>query len=239
MNKITVENFNGPLDLLLQLIEDRKLEITKVSLVEVTEQYLATLKSASAELEKMPPGELAEFLAVASRLLLIKSKALLPYLIWDEDDDTADLERQLKIYKEYAEAASGLLRIINKKHFSYSRDKLVTVQDVGFQPPKSLSGAKLASTFMKIISGIEPAAADLPQRTIRKTVSIQEKIQQLRDTIWQKASVRFSEFLSMAKDRTEVIVSFLAVLELVKGRQVTVAQDQLFEDILVKKVNSN
>lgn len=236
MHTVKVDEFDGPLDLLLQLIEDRKLQITQVSLVEVTEQYLAVLQRSKAGLERLPPGELADFLAVASRLLLIKSKALLPYLVWEEDeaDEAAELERQLKLYKAYADASATLRDRIARRRFGYAREKLVTVDELGFQEPAGVTPRKLAAAFAAVLARIEPARA-LPKQVIRKTVNIQEKIQQLRDAVWQRATVRFSELLARAKDKTESIVSFLAVLELVKGRQVTVDQPGLFQDFVVKK----
>ena len=105
MHKVKVDQFEGPLDLLLQLIEENKLEITKVSLAAVTEQYIQVLNQAAKE--QVKASDLADFLVIAARLLLIKSRALLPFLEWGQDDEGEELTKQLKIYKEYSDPAFG------------------------------------------------------------------------------------------------------------------------------------
>ena len=231
MHKIKVKQFEGPLDLLLQLIEDQKLEITEVSLAEVTEQYIQLLHQQSTQ-EKIPADQLADFLVIAARLLLIKSRALLPFLVWEEEEPE-QLTSQLKIYKEYLEASKVIAALIAKKRFSFSREKLLTGQEITFSPPSQLKSSRLAEVFAEIIRALEPLIG-LPTEIIRKTISIQEKIQQIRQKIYQQATTRFSEILKDAKDRTEVVVSFLALLELVKQKIVVVRQKNTFDDILIE-----
>src|SRR3989338_5754378 len=231
MHKIKVKQFEGPLDLLLQLIEDQKLEITEVSLAEVTEQYIQLLHQQSTQ-EKIPADQLADFLVIAARLLLIKSRALLPFLVWEEEEPE-QLTSQLKIYKEYLDASKVIAALIAKKHFSFSREKLLTGQEITFSQPSQLKSSRLAEVFAEIIRALEPLIG-LPTEIIRKTISIQEKIQQIRQKIYQQATTRFSEILKDAKDRTEVVVSFLALLELVKQKIVVVRQKNTFDDILIE-----
>ena len=100
---IKIQKFEGPLDLLLQLIEQEELDITEISLAHITEQYLEYL----ATIEELYPDELADFLVVATKLLLIKSHMLLPELTL-EDEDEESLTRQLQLYKKYVEAARRL-----------------------------------------------------------------------------------------------------------------------------------
>lgn len=232
MYQIKIEHFEGPLDLLLQLIEQQRLDITQLALAHVTEQYIGIMHEAK---DAIGLDELADFLVIAAKLLVIKSKALLPYLIWDQDDDEDDLERQLKIYKEFYEASKVVGKIISKKHFAFSREKLLSAGDIGFQPPKSLTCAKLAKIYTQFINGLVPWMM-LPKGVIKKTINIQQKIQQIRDLIWQKTSARFSDLLKEAKDKTEVVVSFLALLELVKQRTVVVSQETIFEEIQITKI---
>ncbi len=234
MHKVKVAQFEGPLDLLLQLIEQQKLEITKVALAEVTEQYIQILNQSAQE--KIKTEELADFLVVAARLLLIKSKALLPFLQWDEDDETEELTNQLKIYKEYLEASKVIQSLISKKHYSFSRQKLLTTQAIGFAPPPKLTQDKLAGTFRDIISGLNPFL-NLPVEVVKKTINIQEKIAQIRQRIFAQASTKFSEILREAKNKTEIIVSFLAILELIKQKTITVQQTKNFEDIEIKRLD--
>ena len=234
MHKVKIKEFEGPLDLLLQLIEQQKLEITKVSLAQVTEQYIQILNQSTQD--QIKTEELADFLVVAARLLLIKSKALLPFLEWDDDEETEELTTQLKIYKEYLAASKVVQSLISKKRYGFSRTKLLTAEAIGFAPPPKLVKEKLAETLREIIKALNPLL-NLPTEVVRKTISIQEKISQIRDRIFQQASTRFSDILKEAKDRTEVIVSFLALLELIKQRTITVQQTKNFEDIEIKRLD--
>jgi len=233
IHKIKIEQFEGPLDLLLQLIEEEKLEITQVSLSQVTEQYIKVLNQRARE--NVRPEELADFLAIAARLLLIKSRALLPFLQWGEEDEGEELTHQLKIYKEYLQATKVIAGLIGKKHFSFARQKLHAVQEVEFSPPPSLTTVQLAKTFAEILRTIDPLV-NLPSEVIRKTISIQEKINQIRERLFSQAQASFSEILHEANDKTEVIVTFLALLELIKQRVVVVRQDKTFEDISIERI---
>ncbi|MFA6215001.1 MAG: segregation/condensation protein A [Patescibacteria group bacterium] len=234
MHKVKVQQFEGPLDLLLQLIEEQKLEITKVSLAQVTEQYIQILNQSTQS--AVSAEELADFLVIAARLLLIKSKALLPFLEWGEEEEGEELTKQLKIYKEYLEACKVVSGMIGKKRFSFSREKLLVAEEIGFAPPEKLTKNKLAQVFEEIIRGLAPIL-NLPTEVVRKTISIQEKIAQIREKIYRQASANFSEILREAKDRTEVIVSFLALLELIKQRVVVARQTKTFDDITIEKLN--
>lgn len=235
IHKIKIEQFEGPLDLLLQLIEEEKLEITQVSLSQVTEQYIKVLNQRARE--NVRPEELADFLAIAARLLLIKSRALLPFLQWGEEDEGEELTHQLKIYKEYLQATKVIAALIGKKHFSFARQKLHAAQEVEFSPPPSLTGVQLAKIFAEILRTIDPLV-NLPSEVIRKTISIQEKINQIRERLFSQAQANFSEILHEANDKTEVIVTFLALLELIKQRVVVVRQDKTFEDISIERIES-
>lgn len=235
MHKIKIEHFEGPLDLLLQLIEEQKLEITKVALAEVTEQYIQILNQSVKD--RIKTEELADFLVVAARLLLIKSRALLPFLDWGQEEEEEDLTKQLKIYKEYLEATKAVQKMIGKKCFAFSREKLLTGQDIGFAPPPKLVKDKLAQVFNEIINGLQPFL-NLTTEVVKRTVSIQEKINQIRQRIYSQAASRFSDILKEAKDKTEVIVSFLALLELIKQRIVSVKQNKVFDDIEIEKIEA-
>jgi len=235
MYKIHVEQFEGPLDLLLQLIEQNKLDITKLSLVQITEQYIKVLHNAK---DTISAGELADFLVVAAKLLVIKSKALMPYLVDEEDEEEEDLERQLRMYREYYLATKDIAKIIAKKKFSFSRQRLFTIQDVGFAPPSNLHTHRLSQIFHEIINGLESPVV-LAKGIVRKTVHISEKIQHMRELFVREFSVNFKKILESAKDKTEVIVSFLAVLELMKQKEIFAKQDSRFQDIIIEKNTTN
>lgn len=233
MHKIKVEHFEGPLDLLLQLIEEQKLEITKVALAEVTEQYIQILDQAAKD--QIKTEELADFLVVAARLLLIKSRALLPFLDWGQEEEGEELTKQLKIYKEYLAAMKTISGLIAKKRWAFRREKLLIGEEIGFAPPPKLVKSRLAEVFAEIIRGLQPFI-NLPFEVVKRTISIQEKINQIRQKIYDGATSRFSDILKEAKDKTEVIVSFLALLELIKQKVVVVRQSKIFDDIKIEKL---
>lgn len=231
MYEVKTEKFAGPLGLLLQLIEEQELDINQVSLAEVTEQYLSYLE----QIEQRQPEDLADFLVIASKLIYIKSKNLIPTL--EVEEDAEDLEFQLKIYKEYLEASKTIQKILSKKKFTYTREKSIILEPI-FSPPPSLKIEKIYNAFAAVLGRIEPII-ELPKRAIRRVMSIKEKINQLRSRILKEATLSFQEFTKGAKGKTEVIVSFLAVLELVKQKLVDVRQPEMFQDITIEKINQN
>jgi len=234
MHKVKVKQFEGPLDLLLQLIEQQKLTITEVSLAEVTEQYIKILDQ-SAE-NQINTEQLADFLVVAARLLLIKSRALLPFLNWEDEEGGEELTTQLKIYKEYLEASKAIHEMILKKRFNFAREKFLTGEEVNFAPPPKLTPSILGETFAQVLHALQPTI-NLPTQMVQRTISLQDKIQQIRERIFREAKINFSEILKQAKNKTEVVVSFLALLELVKQKIIVVKQKNTFDDIQIEKLN--
>ncbi len=225
MYEIRVEKFEGPLDLLLRLIEREELDITTVALAKVTDQYIAHLQA----LPEIPAEELADFLVVAARLLYLKSKMLLPLLHWGEEEEDGDLERRLRMYKEYVEAARNVQAILSKRRHTYVREK-PPVEALGFAPPKDLTAARMAELFRDVLCRLVPVVKP-PEGVIEKTVSIHEKIRHIQDLIAGHTRVSFRSVLEKAETRAEVIVSFLALLELVKQRHVAVRQPAHFGEI--------
>lgn len=233
--EVQIEQFEGPLDLLLDLIEKDKLDITELSLSNVTEQFLEHLN----QVDDLYPEELADFLIVATKLLLIKSKTLLPYLQPDDEDDEGDLEDQLKIYKQYLEASKNLEKIINAGKFIYPKEQIKLKDiEVKFSPPENLNSKDLKNMFIDILKSLEPIVK-LPKVALTRVVSLREKIAHIQESIIGKANLSFGELLSQAKDRTDVIVTFLALLELMKQKVISVEQDGLFDDISVRKIDNN
>jgi segregation and condensation protein A len=174
---------------------------------------------------------MADFLVVAAKLILIKSKALLPNLELEEE---GDLAIQLKLYKEFLEASKVIHQMILKRKFSYSREKLPQGIEPEFNPPKKLTTKKMATIFGVILQRLEPLIK-LPERTIKKVINIEERIRQIRDYILTKVESTFAEIVGRG-DKIEMIVSFLALLELVKQRTVVMDQKQMFGEIQIKKL---
>lgn len=226
-----LEQFEGPLDVLLRLIEDEKLTITDVSLAQVTEQFMKYLQ----QVEQRYPEELADFLVVATRLLLLKSQALLPYLVIEEEEDPNQLTRQLKIYKAYVDAMKYVEARLNAKAFLYQRSSSL-LSSIGpvFAPPPNTSMDTLRQVYEDILNDLAPVVR-IPKAAIEKVVSLREKICHITDLIEKEAQLSFKRMLSTAESKTEVVVTFLALLELVKQRVVCVSQDKPFSDIVIQK----
>ena len=233
MQHISLEKFEGPLDLLLQLIEKDKLKVSEISLAKITDQYLAYINE-----QKIASEEVADFLLIAAKLIYIKSRYLLPDFNLGEEDDGLSLARQLKIYRQYYQASKLINKMwLDKKKLSYQREGDIKMFfDVGFLPPKNLSQQILQRLFQDILSRIDQIV-NLPKVVMAKAVSIGEKIQHIKDLINAKQSLLFSQLFKEKNNKTEVIVSFLAILELVKQKEINVQQNALFADFNIYKNN--
>jgi len=228
--KVQLEEWQGPLDLLLQLIEKQEMDITEVSLSKVAEQFIEYMN-----LKPISPEETADFLVVASKLIYIKSKALLPSLELDEDDGI-DLEKQLKMYKEYLEASRQINKILKKKRIAFSKEKYPEgILTQGFFPPKNLSQAKLERIYKQVLARIKPVVV-LPKKIIQKTIKLSERIKYIRELVMKQACTSFNKLICDSKSKTEKIVSFLAILELTKQKIINIEQGELFEDIKINKI---
>jgi segregation and condensation protein A len=180
----------------------------------------------------IPREELADFLVVAARLLLIKSRALLPQVAFEAEEGGLSLEEQLKMYKQFADAAKRLEAVIKLRRFLFPREK-PPLQPGLFSPPRGVSSERLAQVFREILNALEPIVR-LPRAAIERTVSIQEKMAELRSLLSAQKSASFSSFIRAVRTKTEVVVSFLALLELVKQKLVMVDQEELFADIAIE-----
>lgn len=229
--QVKLEQFQGPFDLLLQLIEQEKLNITEISLAKVTEQYIKYLQSV----EELFPEELADFLVVATKLLLIKSRTLLPYLEAQDEEDKSSLEEQLKIFREFHEASIKIEGIIKQGDYTYGRtDSRYANPEIIFAPPK-ITTDDLRSFFISVLESLEPIVK-LPQAAISRAITLKEKMLQLQDHLTKQVQLSFKEIVKEASNKTEVIVTFLALLELVKQEFISVKQEKSFEDIKINKI---
>lgn len=228
--KLERHEFEGPLDLLLSLIEEEKLPINEVALAEVTEQFLQYLRSLS----EARPEILADFLTVAGRLLVIKSKSLLPTLqLEQEDEEDVGLAKQLMLLKKYREAANRIKDIESRQKQSFTREPFLGEQVI-FYPDPSVSIDTLNKAAKKIVSVLEKVAK-LPETSVAEVISISEKIELLQKEISKKVNIALQDLIKSSQSKTEVIVTFLALLELVKQKVLSVQQQELFADIIIKK----
>lgn len=221
--------FEGPLDLLLQLIEKEDLDVTAVSLVQVTDQYLSFLRSA----EQIDAIALAEFIAIGARLLYLKSRALLPRPGVDEEPEEEigeDLVRRLREYQRFKQAA-GVLREIEERGLrAYPR--LAPPNNLPL--PTGLDGVTLElllNIFQEVLAR-EPEEEQEPQGVVeRHTVTVGQKVRELSEALQRGKRLSFRTFISSCLTRVDVIVAFLAVLELIKAVQLSAEQDTIFGDI--------
>jgi segregation and condensation protein A len=229
MHSIKLEQFEGPLDLLLQLIEQEELDITTVSLAKVTDQYLKHIE----QLEHVMPEEVADFLLVASKLIYLKSKYLLPNLDIVDEEDAGDLAHQLKMYQQFYQASKVLEKMLGKQHFGFIRTQPMRPKFAPeFTPPPSVTAEDFPA-IMRTIIGRLTEIARLPKVLMARAVSIKERISHFRELLQEKMEFSFSRFIDK-ENKVDTIVSFLAMLELVKQRIISVDQSELFADISIR-----
>lgn len=229
MKNFQLEQFSGPLDLLLSLIDEEKMDISEISLSTVTEQYLNYLN----QIENRKPEELADFLLIAARLLLLKSKKLLPQLDSEEEEGGSSLEEQLRLYKVFVEASRKIHQAWQENQRAVFRIEPLRRPEK-FIPPGNLALEAMKESLVKLLQRIQPLKP-LLQAHIDKTVSLEEKINQIR-ALLSGGAVNFSAVLRDSQNRTEVIIGFLALLELVKQKAVFLKQKQSFNDIVIEKI---
>ncbi len=233
MMEFTTAKFSGPLGLLLSLIESEQMDITEINLAKIADEYVAYVREA----KNIGPEELADFLVVAAKLLFIKSKALLPYLFTDEEEEEGDdLEKQLRMYKEFIEASGRIKDIIAQERFLFLppiiKSRRVQSSLPTFSPPAKLTIEILAEQFQKIIADLaKRQEKKLPEKRLEPKMNIDEKISLIRKMLLDKIRINFSKLLKTAVNKTEMIVSFLAVLELAKQKELIFEQDELFSEI--------
>lgn len=220
--------FEGPLDLLLQLVEQEELDITEVALATVADQFVAYVREGKG---KIPPEELADFLVVAAKLVYMKSRLLLPSLVAEELEEGPDLATQLRLYQQFVAASRTVNKMWESDRVSFARERRPIVSlEKTFSPPPGVTNGLLRDLMQNVIDRLAPLK-DLPQQAMKRVMTIQDKIAHFADRLRKHASFRFSSLMEQAKDKSEMVVSFLALLELVKQRVVTVAQSDLFQEI--------
>lgn len=234
MMKIKLEQFEGPLGLLLKLIENEEMDITQISLAKIADQFIEYIKTS----EEINPEEMADFLVVAAKLLLIKSRALLPYLYPEEEEEIEELEHQLRMYKEFVEAAKMINRLLGKKKFMFAREfnrKAILLNINLFSPPKKLTREDMKMIYQDLLGRIKPPA-ELEEETLEDKIKIEDKIFEIQRALVDRIKVSFNKVLARAENKTEIIVSFLAILELMRQREVVLNQEGLFKEIFISKI---
>jgi len=231
--EVAIEQFSGPMEKLLELIEDKELEITTVNLAEVTASFLNHVKDMGEEVES---AILSDFLVVASQLVLIKSKVLLPSLELTEEEETSihDLEERLKIYKEFKRAAEHVDGLWNKKTISLSRPLFLTLGDTPvFYPPKELDTQDFVNSMNKLLATLQELLPGASKKIKTTVISLEAKMKELVGRLQEAAH----SFRSLAKTmpKQEIVVMFLAILHLLRDKVIQVEQKDHLSDMVIKK----
>lgn len=229
MYQIKTKNFEGPLSLLLELFEKQKLDVTKISLAQVADDYLEYIEDGkNADL-----ANLSEFLLIASSLLLIKSKALLPLFEFsqEEEEEIRDLEERLLEYQKFKNAAEEIEKIYKLERVCFSKEPQEKL-DLGFVSP-GIFKEELQKLFVGVLQEI-PTKKELAEQVMEEVISLEEKMLHLKYSIEKRAKIAFTETISKAKDKIEVIVTFLAMLEMIKQKTLIVSQSELFGEITME-----
>jgi len=231
--ELTLQNFSGPLAKLLELIEERKLEITTISLAEVTADFLRYVQG----LTDVHPRVLADFVLVAGRLILVKSKSLLPSLEFTEEEEESikDLEERLKLYREFKNAQNYLRNFITQGEHSLSRSLFLNLPPI-FSLTQPLSGDDMLRALAATLSDLERTTHE--SQSLKFTlVSVEEKIKEITERITRELRSNFSS-LSEDKSREEIIALFLAILTLFKDNIIKIEQEDSDADIHIIKNTS-
>lgn len=221
----------GPLDVLLELIKETKLDIMEVHLADLTEQFLDYMENSDLNMEQQ-----SEFVSVAATLLEIKSRTLLPVEPEEDDEEEEDpeqaLKRKLELYKVFKEASQELALIENTDHFYKEPDKSAGDYKIVL---KNMDMQGLVDAFSKLLVKVEKKEQSQEQKQIAKDrFTLADSIVHLRQFVGEKKKVKFSECFQQDYSKGEIIITFLAMLELLKKQFIKVRQDDVFAEIEIE-----
>lgn len=221
--------FEGPLDLLLDLVTKRKLFVNDVSLSQVTDDFIRYLDEHESAGRRISIGESAEFIVVASTLMLIKSRSLLPMIkLTDEEEESIhDLENRLALYARVKELAAGLKRIFGKQIIfekTPGKNPLIV-----FSPDSKTDTENIFLALEKVLESL-PKKEILPKVTVKKVISLEEMMEKLAERISKASKINFKDFHATKgamtyEKKVSIIIGFLAMLELVKRGAIRVKQE--------------
>lgn len=240
--EVKLQVYEGPLDLLLHLIDKNKINIYDINIVEITAQYMDYV----SRMEKHDLEVVSEFMVMAATLLDIKAKMLLPREInedGEEEDPRKELVEQLLEYKMYKYASYELRDRYSYAEKSFYRKESLPLEIKQYEPPlnieellEGLTLSRLNKVFMEVMKRqndkIDPIRSKFG-RIEREEVSLSDKMEYIEDLLRDKGTLNFFELLDSQKSKIHIIVSFLAVLELMKVGKVVIRQEKIFDDIII------
>ncbi|MCK4918558.1 MAG: segregation/condensation protein A [Candidatus Pacebacteria bacterium] len=230
---VVTESFQGPLDLLLHLIESKKMHISDISLSQITDDYMSYLDN----IENFSIKSSADFILIASILMLIKSKSLLPDLSLSQEEEQGieELEGRLKEYQKIKQLSINIEKSFGKK-IIFAR-QLNRRREVVFSPDKNIKKENLLFLIKNVLQQI-PKKNNFPKTVVDKVISLEEVIDNLSTRISSSLKIGFKEYSGLnsrndfsKEEKVGVVLSFLAMLELVKQGIISVSQENQFGDI--------
>lgn len=226
--KIKTEVFEGPLDLLLSLVEKRKLFISDISLAAVTDEYINHIN----RLPEYSMDDRSQFILIASTLLLIKAKSLLPNISLTEDEKGSieDLELRLKELEVMRKQSLEIRKIFGTNVLFFQENS--PEREVFFNPGEDVKISNISEAISRVLNSLPKTEPALPKLKVQKVVSLEEMMDTLTNRIKSAIKMSFSDFSGKGKaEKVNVIVSFLALLELVKQGTLDAKQNGLFDEI--------
>ncbi len=237
MDKLLIGDFEGPLDLLLHLVRQSKMDISEIKIVEITEKYLDFLK----EMEDMNLDIASSYLIMASELIEMKSRYLLPRPPKEEDDEyienpEEELKRRLLLYEQYKKSVSEFRNLEEKRGLYYTKmpERRENYTDEKLENTTGLTSEDLLIALKKLLER-KDYSKPINTRITKKELSITERISKIRDILKNKEKVDFLELFDEIT-KPYVIVTFLGVLEMAKNKEIILKQDKNFDKILLERV---
>ncbi len=227
------ENHEGPLDVLWRLVKSTKLDIKDVKIADITGQYLEYIRS----LHDLDMESMSWFIREAAKLLEIKSESLLPKPETDDDTTELDMEeiykRRMELYRIFKETSESLGAIENVNRFYKEPDKSANDYRIVL---KNMNMQNLVDAFSKLLMRIEQKAMPVPEKKIQKDrFTVRDCFQNIQTKLSEKKHMHFNELFGHDFTRSEIINTFLALLELLKIQYATVVQNEIFGDISIEK----
>lgn len=227
---VTVDGFDGPLEMLLQLVEEKKLDILTVRLGDLADAYLVRVRA----LETLPADEAASFLALASRLVLLKARSLLPSLaplaIEDEGETEEELRARLLEYAIVRERAGALGDRLRSGERAFHREGGSPVD----LPPRGGEVAVLAAAWSRVLA-LAARSREEDMVSPGERYSVEERTDEIEAIVAERGAVTFSELLGATPTLGWAVVTFIALLDLYRRIVIDLEQNELFIDIVIKR----
>jgi len=228
MYKVNLEQFSGPFDLLLKLIKKQELDICNISLAKVADSFLQEIK----KIKDIKPEKLASFLEIAAQLLLIKSRLVVPSE--EEELEEDNLAYRLQIYKEYAKASVTIENLAKSEKASFFNEKNPEKAKV-MADNSAISSSLLNKYYRGILKKIKKQLKITKKIKKIKIVSLKKKISDLKKYLKNKKSIIFNKIIKN-QTKSEKAAMFLAALELLKQNKISINQEKLFGEIIIKQI---